>query len=389
MRQLWTIIKKEARDNIRDRRSLFFALLYGPVLMPLLMIGPMLYSVSKFSIDFEEPKEIMVAGLEHAPNLIGFLHQNNLDAVAAPGSYRDKIIAGDIGAVLEIPGQYEDQLRTANSADLIIHYSEQNGDSVKQKRQLETVLNQYSRQIRALRYQVRGIDERIFEPLNIRPFDHSDQRSEVDFIGYIIPFILIFSMMMGGFYLAVDTTAGERERQSLEPLMSLPISRSTLVLGKFLAVELFVLLSMTLPLITSYLLFDFMPVEEFEGAFEFGTSTFITAFWLSLPLTVLISGFLLSVASFARNTKEAQTHLSLGMMVPILPFFALQFLNVPTDALTMTVPLLSQFKLMELVVLGEALPGFFTLLSVAGSLVLALVFYLTTLWLFSRERILL
>lgn len=389
MKQLWTIFRKEATDNLRDRRSLFFALMYGPVLMPLLMIGPMLFNMNKYSIDFEEPKEVLVIGMEQAPNLIDFLRANNLDAAAAPADFRSAIINGEIDAVLEIPDHYADSLRASDPAEIVIHYSEAEDTSLKQQRQLTAVLNRYSRQIQTLRYRARGIDQTIFDPLAVVENDLSDGTGQVDFVGHILPFLLMFSMMMGGFYLAVDTTAGERERLSLEPLMSLPVARSTLVLGKYLAIFLFVLLSMTLPLITSYALLRFMPEDVFAGLFDFGVSTFLTAFWLSLPLAVLVSGFLLAVAAFARNTKEAQTHLSMAMMVPLLPFFALQFLDVPTDALTMAIPLLSQFKLMELVIVGESLPPLHAVLSVVGTLVLAVVFLVTALWLFTRERILL
>jgi len=389
MNPIWTIFIKEIRDNVRDKRSLFFAVLYGPVLMPLLMIGPLLLGMHRNSIDFEEPKTIAVVGSEHAAHLMQFLKANNLDVQEAPDEFQQEIEAGRIDMVLEIPTVFNDRFRAGQPAEVLIHYDESDEDSRKIKRQLSAILDRYDRTMRQLRFQARGIDSRIFEPLNVVENDVSFEGLDVPFIAYIVPFLLLYSMMMGGFYLAVDTTAGERERQSLEPLLSLPMSRLSPVLGKYAAVLFFVILSMVLPLITSYALFSFLPADLLGSGVDFGLPTFLVAFVLGLPLALLITAFLLTVAAFARNTKEAQTHLSLAMMVPLVPFFLLQYMNVPTQAMTLLIPIISQFKVMEMAVASQAIPVTYFLLTTIGSIVAAVGLLGATIGLYQRERILL
>lgn len=389
MSPLWILVSKEIRDNIRDRRSLFFALLYGPILLPLLMIGPMLYSINQHAIDHESPTEIAVQGMEHASSLVQFLHRHHLDAVAAPDDFAQALGAGELDVVLAIPENYADRFIQGRPAPLVIHYNSGEDSSTNLRRQLRSVLERYSGQVRAQRFMSRGIDSQTFEPLDISEQDLSDAPSDLLFIAYLVPFLLMFSMLMGGYYLAVDTTAGERERQSLEPLLSLPLKRYQIVLGKYLAILAFVTLAMVLPLMSSFLLFSFLPMDLFDYNLHFGPQTFAIALLSNIPTALLITGFIMAIAAFTRNAKEAQTHLSFAMFVPMAPFFALQFLSVPRDAFTMLVPLLSQFQLMEMAVFGHAIPPHYLLLSAGGSIALAAICLGTAIRLYQRERILL
>lgn len=388
MSPVWTLIRKEIRDNLRDRRSLFFALLYGPLLLPLMMLGPMLYNIDRHTIDFEAPTQIAVAGGARAPNLLQFLRQHNLDAVDASENYRAKLVDGELPVVLTIPDSYAENFSRGEPAPLVIHYASSEDESGNRRRQLRTVLEQYSSQIRALRFTSRGMDSRLFEPLAISERDQSDKPRDLLFIAYLVPFLLMFSMLMGGYYLAVDTTAGERERQSLEPLLSLPLRRHQIVLGKYCAILAFVGLAMLLPLISTFGLLSLLPADLLDRDLDVGFETFAIALLSNLSTALLISAFMMAIAAFTRNTKEAQTHLSFAMLMPIIPFFALQFLSVPLTASTMLIPLLSQFQIMGLAVFGNAVPPLYLALSATGSLALAALFLGMAVRLYQRERIL-
>lgn len=380
-----TLVSKEIRDNLRDRRSLFFALLYGPVLLPLLMIGPMLFSINQFSVDYETPREIPVEGSEYAPNLIQFLEQHYIDATDAPEDYTDQLDSGTLDVVLEIPSVYPSAFQQGQPAELLLHFNSAAEDRQSVRRQLRNVLEQYHNQTRSQRFSARGIDERLFEPLNIRSLDRSEDPQELLFLAYLVPFLLMFSMLMGGYYLAVDTTAGERERRSLEPLLSLPLPRYQIMLGKLTAVLVFVTLAMVLPLLSAFALFSFLPQDLVDLGLVLGGRTFAIALLIHLPAAALIATFLITIAAFARDTKEAQTHLSFAMMLPVLPLFALQFLNVPRDTLTMLVPLLSQFQIMELAIFGNPVPGHFLLASTLSTLFGAVVLGGIAVRLYRRE----
>jgi len=195
-------------------------------------------------------------------------------------------------------------------------------------------------------------------------------------------------MVMGGFYLAIDTTAGERERQSLEPLLSLPLSRTAVVMGKYAATVCFVLLSSVLTALSIYSLFKFFPVEIMGGQVRFDGNTIAKAFFLVSPLVLFISAMLISVSAITRSTKEAQTYLGLLMVVPMAPFFILQFLNVQSTITTMPLPMLSQYQLLESVVLGDAIPQSHIALSVGGTVLATALLLLLAARLYHRERLL-
>lgn len=373
MRSFWVILLKEIRDNLRDRRSMFFTLLYGPLLLPALMIGPLVFNVNKFSVDTEQPLSVAVVGRERAPSLMAFLAEHNINTEATEEDFIEPLRRGELPLVLEIPEDYEPALRNARPAPVVIHYHSGDDDATQQRRRLRAVLDGYDARLRSLRFLARGMDEQVFDPLHISERDVSTQVPGEAFMGLILPFMLLFSMMMGGFYLAVDTTAGERERLSLEPLLALPVPRWQLVLGKYVAILAFVLMSLILPLISGFVLFGLLDDGVFTSRYDFSASTFVAAAFLHLPVALLMTAFLFVIAAFARSTKEAQTQLGIAMLVPMLPFFLLQFLNIPEQSFTMAIPLLGQYQLMTQLVNGQSMVPMHWVLSSVSCVVLAVL----------------
>lgn len=385
---LLVIIFKEILDNLRDRQTLLYALLFGPVLIPILVGGAMVTSLSQFQIDFEEISELHVANIDAAPNLIEYLHSNNIDAVAAPEDFRSQLQSGDIPVVLEITDEYSESLRAGNPAPLTVHANEGNKGSAKYARKIVTVIRGYKQVIDSLRMQHRGIDPSVFSSINIVQNDVSADGARGQLIGSLLPFLFIVSMVLGGFYLAIDTTAGERERQSLEPLLTLPISRSKLVLGKYGATLCFVFLSALLTATSILLLFPFIPVELLGSRINFDLHTVGKAFLLVCPLVFFVSALLITIAAFTKSTKEAQTYLGLMMVIPMAPFFVLQFINIKSAAVTMALPMLSQYQLLEKVVLQESIRPTYIALSVAGTIIASAALLMVAIKLYQRERIL-
>ncbi|ROQ20425.1 sodium transport system permease protein [Marinimicrobium koreense] len=373
MKSFWVILLKEIRDNLRDRRSMFFTLLYGPLLLPALMIGPLVFNVNKFSVDTEQPLSVAVVGRERAPNLMAFLAEHNINTETTEEDFIEPLRRGELPLVMEIPEDYEPALRNARPAPVVIHYHSGGDDATQQRRRLRAVLDGYDSRLRSLRFLARGMDEQVFDPLHISERDVSTQVPGEAFMGLILPFMLLFSMMMGGFYLAVDTTAGERERLSLEPLLALPVPRWQLVLGKYVAILAFVLMSLILPLISGFVLFGLLDDGVFTSRYDFSASTFVAAAFLHLPVALLMTAFLFVIAAFARSTKEAQTQLGIAMLVPMLPFFLLQFLNIPEQSLTMAIPLLGQYQLMTQLVNGQSIVPVHWVLSSASCVALAVL----------------
>lgn len=382
------ILWKEFVDNLRDRQTVFYALLFGPVLLPLLIGGSIVASLKQATVSFDQPSSLSVSHSERAPNLMEFLHSNNFDIEAAPEDIEESVRQQDVTLVLEVPEDFADALRLGQPAPLVIYVNDGNKHSAKEARKVGSVLNAYSQTINALRMQHRGIDPSVFNSVEVRLEDVSSDGFRGQILASILPFLIIVAMVMGGFYLAIDTTAGERERQSLEPLLSLPVARYKLVLGKYLAVLFFVAISSILTAISLYLVFRFLSPEAAGGILSFDAPTILNAWLLSSPLIFFISAVLMTVAATTRSTKEAQTYLGLLMVFPMAPFFILQFVSLKSANLTMSLPMLSQYQLLERVVLKDTINPTHILLSVTGTLLCTALLYMIAVRLYSRERVL-
>jgi sodium transport system permease protein len=385
---LFVIMFKEIVDNLRDRQTVFYALLFGPVLLPLLLGGSLVSSFKQLTIDFDHVTTLSVVNAEKAPTLMEFLYSNNIDAIDAPEDVQKSVRYGEVLVVLEIGDDYADALRNGRPAPLTLHVNSANKDSSKAARRVTAILGVYERTLSTLRLQHRGIDPLIFDTLKVVQNDVSSEGANGQILASILPFLFIISMVMGGFYLAIDTTAGERERQSLEPLLSLPVSRTSVVMGKYLATVCFVLLSSILTAISIYTLFKLFPVEIMGGQVRFDRATVIKAFFLASPLIPFISALLISVSAITRSTKEAQTYLGLLMVIPMAPFFILQFLAVRSTLITMPLPMLSQYQLLESTVLGDTIPALHIALSVIGTLVATALLLIVASKLYQREKLL-
>jgi len=364
---IFVILWKEILDNLRDRQTVFYALLFGPVLLPLLMGGALVAGLNQASIDFDEPAVLSVSHSERAPNAVR---------------------EGDVPAVLEIPDDFASALRAGQPAPLLIHVNDGDKQSSKEARKISTLLRVYGQTLNAQRMQHRGIDPSVFNSIDVSLQDVSSNGFRGQILASLLPFLLIVAMVMGGFYLAIDTTAGERERQSLEPLLSLPVARYKLVLGKFLAVLVFVGISSILTAISLFLVFRFFSPEMAGGELSFDAPTILKAWLLASPLVVFISAVLMTVAASTRSSKEAQTYLGLLMAFPMAPFFILQFIDVKAANHTMALPMLSQYQLLERVVLQDNISVSHILLSVTGTLVAAALLLFVAIRLYSREKVL-
>ena len=385
---LFVIMLKEIVDNLRDRQTVFYALLFGPVLLPLLLGGSLVTSFKQLTIDFDQVTTLNVVNADKAPTLVEFLYSNNIDVVDAPDDVQQSVRYGDVLVVLEIGDDFSEALRQGRPAPLTLHVNSANKDSSKAARRVSAILSVYERTLSNLRLQHRGIDPLVFDSLKVVENDVSSEGANGQILASILPFLFIISMVMGGFYLAIDTTAGERERQSLEPLLSLPVSRTSVVMGKYLATVCFVLLSSILTAVSIYTLFKLFPVEIMGGQVRFDGATVTQAFFLASPLIPFISALLISVSAITRSTKEAQTYLGLLMVIPMAPFFLLQFLTVRSTLVTMPLPMLSQYQLLESTVLGDSIPALHIALSVIGTLIATALLLIVASKLYQREKLL-
>jgi len=233
-----------------------------------------------------------------------------------------------------------------------------------------------------------GVDLRLMRPLVIDELDVSTAASRSALLLGVLTYFLLFAMLAGGMHLAIDTTAGERERKSLEPLLTLPVSRASIIVGKMTATVCYMLASLVLTLVAFTIALGQLPLEQIGMSSSFGFTTALLAFVLLAPFAPLGAALMTTVASFTKTYREAQTYLTFVLLVPTLPLAFATFLNVEPELKLMWIPSLSQHLLITTIIKDQPLDAGFTALSVASNLVFGVLLGWLAVRLYRREAIL-
>jgi sodium transport system permease protein len=253
---------------------------------------------------------------------------------------------------------------------------------------LQGALRAYAERIGALRVLARGVSPGVARPIIVDAWDVSTPAGRSALLLGILTYFLLFATLMGGMYLATDATAGERERKSLEPLLTLPVSRTSLLLGKVAATWVFMLVSLALTLIAFAVALRFLPLDELGMSSGLSAVTAVAAFLVLAPFALMGAFLMTLVASFTRTYKEAQTWLGLLLLVPTLPVAVATVLDVqPTQAL-MWVPSMSQHLLILALIKQETIAPLMVLQCVVSTLLYSLLLALVTIRLYKREALL-
>ena len=301
MRTLLTVFRKEVLDNVRDRRTLASALIMGPLFGPLLFAFVINLSIERSLDDAERVIELAVIGQEHAPNLLRYLESRNIDIVDGPAdrdAALDAVSAGEHDVVLVVPAEFASQFADAIPARVEVIADQSNSQAGRQARRVRGALRAYSQELASIRLTARGVSPLAVRPLNIDDVDMSTPSGRSAILLGMMSYFFIFAMLMGGMYLAIDTTAGERERGSLEPLLALPVTRNQLLLGKIAATCVFMALSLGLSLGSFFVALKFMPLDELGMTPNFGPVTVGAAFLALAPYILLGAAVMTLVASF-------------------------------------------------------------------------------------------
>jgi sodium transport system permease protein len=391
MRTTLTVFLKEVLDNLRDRRTLASALLMGPIFGPLLFGFVINLSVERSLESADKSLDLAVVGREHAPNLIRFLESQNIVPVDGPAD-RDAAVAavtaGSRDVVLIIPPEFGDELRDTIPARIELVSDQANSDADREARRVRNALSAYSQQLAGVRLVARGVNPSVLRPLNIDEVDVSTPSGRSAMLLGMMSYFFIFACLMGGMYLAIDTTAGERERGSLEPLLSLPVTRDQLIVGKIAATCLFMTLSLLLSLLAFYVALRFMPLERLGMTPNFGPGVMLAALALFLPFILLGAALMTLVASFTKSYREAQTWLSVVLIAPTLPILIVSILTLRPQPEFMFVPSLSQHLLLVDMVKNEPVNALHVAISVTSTLIFGALLTWVCARLYRREGLL-
>jgi sodium transport system permease protein len=351
---VFTVMRKELRDLSRDRRTLALALLLGPLLYPALILGMGALAESRVRTQIDKPLDIAVVGRERAPNLVAFLAAQGLNAVDPPADLTAAIRNQDIDLALRIGDDYATAWREGRPALVEIVKDSTRRDADIPATRVQAALEMYSQQVGALRLLARGIDAQVARPLDIATQDLATAEAKRGaLLAILLPVLLTITSFIGGAYLILDATAGERERQSLEPLLATPASRGAIVSGKIAAACVVGLVSLLLTLLAFKLSAQF--ASGVGRQLNVGFVAMLQMLFVLLPMLFIGTSLLTVLAAAAKSMKEAQSHMTWLMLLPMLPGYALMVYPLKTAPWQFAVPFLAQNQMLLKVIRHETI----------------------------------
>ena len=397
-RNIGIVYRKELVDSLRDRRTVISTTAVPLLLMPLLTIGMGVVSAKLVGLAMEEVPTVMVLGGADSPNLKAELDQfRDVRIVPARQDYAEEISNKQIRAAVEIPQGFDAKLAAGEPTTVKIYIYQGDLKSGFGAERLQKFFRDLRDQAIRKNLKARELPESI-----VRPFDIQQQNVAPpekvggELLGGIVPYFVILLCLTGAMYPAMDLTAGEKERGTMETILCSPVSRTHLVLGKFLMVLTASIATAVLSIISMVVSFGVgkkLLLGMAHGAADEALQVTMTGksvisiFVIVLPLAVLFSAALLAISLFAKSFKEAQSYLSPLMIVVVLPAVAAVLPGVELNAALAFVPVLNTSLLCKEIITGTYHWKYIALIF-ASSCLYAAVALAIAVKLFQREDVL-
>ena len=348
------VFRKEWLDALRDRRTLMVVLFSSVLLGPLVLWG-----MSHLFATFEtraESRELWASNLQQAPTLRNYLERQTLTLREAPADYEAQLKGGRLAhPVLVVPGDFENKLRAGDLPTLEVVSDSANKAAAAGVNRMMRWLSGFNQERATLTLALRGVAPDVLRSVQIQEHDLANGQSRALQITAMLPFFVMMAVLYGALNAALDTTAGERERGSLEPLLTNPMRRSSIVLGKWVAV------AALSTLVAALSCFSFIPAQwliqsdSLQALFQYGWQEAAWFLLILLPLVALFSAALMAVAMRCKSVKEAQVNASLVVMLAqLLPLVSV-FNQEGEAPWHLWVPALAQSTLMTRVLKGQSL----------------------------------
>ncbi len=386
LRHIWIVLCKEVVDNARDRRSLLIALIY-PLMGPVLL-GLMISAVDRATMS-GAPKNMSlhIAGAENAPVLIEWLAEQKVGVVKAPDDVKTAVRNGDVDVAIIIAPDFQEKFATEITASITIVVNSSSLSGLVHVNQVASLLGNFNNVVWGERIAARGIEYRALQPVNFETANVTSGSHISDIFLLMVPPLFIFNLFMGGAYLAIDTTSGERERGSLEPLLINPVKRSSLVMGKFLAALFYTFIAVAVQMLAFKASFYFGGGQTVAFEFSISVLAIMGILVISLPLMMAAVAVQFIIATVTRSFKEAQTYTGLLPLVPALPAMLLVFAPLKIQAWMMMVPILSQTLLMGQVLRQDPVSLINVFISMAATFAITGTLVIIAIRLYEREEL--
>jgi sodium transport system permease protein len=398
-RNVGVVYRKELREALRDRRTLISSFLVPLLLFPALTAGFAAVSVYMIGKAEREPLKVMILGGSDSPRVIEALQQTEKIKIVPPTSnWKQQIVDKDIRAVVEIPPKFEGEVTQEHAAAIKIYIYKNEMKSELAAGRIEKTLKTFDEQIVGERLAAKELPASVLSPFDVKQENVApEEKVWGEILGGMIGYMIVLLCLTGGMYPAMDLTAGEKERGTMETILSSPIRRTDLVLGKFLLVLTASLVTATLSIAsmaTSFAALHHFHLFNVNGKGEgpalmlhLGPAAIVSIFIMALPLAVFFSACLMAISIFAKSYKEAQTYISPLMILVIVPAVSALLPGAELNAKMALVPILNASLLCKELVAGTYHWNFIgiiflsTCIYAAGALFLAIQ-------MFKREEVL-
>jgi len=358
------VLRKELRDALRDRRTLMTVLVSAVLMGPLVLIA-----ISGLVASFEaraEQREVVVSGLANGPTLRNYFERQTYVVKEAPADFEAQLRRATLqDPVVVIPADFEAALVRGDVPVVEIVSDSANRRAEASTARIERLLGGFNRERALLSLALRGVSAQLLEPMEVEDRDLASTQTRATRITGMLPFFVMMAVLYGALNAALDTTAGERERGSLEPLLMNPTERWALVAGKWAAV---VCVSVLIAVLSC---FSFLPgqwvlrSDMLQAMFQYGLREASLFIVLLLPLAAALSAVLMAVAIRSRTFKEAQASSTVVVLViSLLPLVSVFDLGGEAPW-HLWLPALAQNTLMTRVLKGEALDAWQVLVPLA------------------------
>ena len=369
--EIRNILWKEWIDTIRDSRSLLAGLLYA-LFGPLILLAGLNFAAGQVEEETKIP--LAVVGADYAPNLITLLKENktrvsrfdSLDAAR-------KSLEGDNRLVLVIPETVPDQFMDNRPGELTIFADFSDHKAEVQAYRIRLVLDAYGRHAAYLRLVARGVPPIAADPLEIAFADLSESGEVSGRLSGFVLYFFVLAAFMGGMSISADTTAGERERQSLQPLLAQPVSKSSLAIGKWLNVVAFCLGITVVTVVAGSQALQAAPLSELGVRLDLDLATQALMLISLVPLVLFVTALQMAIALWSKGYREAMTYLNLLVFIPALTALFTVFIGEETTGLAALLPINNQISLLNGIMLRGEMDMALFLRGAAVSLLLTLL----------------
>ncbi len=390
------VYRKELTEWLRDRRTLISTVLVPLLAFPILMVGMVSLSSMLIGKAEKEVPKIMVLGGEDSPMVLEKLRGvDNLQILPTTDDWKQKISEKEIRAAVEIPKNFQASLERNEPETVQIYYYEGEMKSSFGANRVEKFFKDYRDNVIKDRLSARNLPASIITPFEVKQENVAPpEKVSGAALGGLLGYMVILLSMTGAIYPAIDLTAGEKERGTMETILSSPISRLDLVLGKFFLVLSASLTTAILSIIsmgTSFYVVGKTGAMSAKDAavlqLHVGLATVLSVFLMALPLAVLFAAVLLTIALFAKSYKEAQSYLTPMTFVVVIPAVASLLPGVDLTAKLALVPILSTSLVCKEIVAGTFHWNYILLIFLSSSVYAAMGLFLAVK-MFQRESVL-